>query len=138
MDVVPTERALVFGCSGCGGMWLDKSATEIVKWAGLHSHLFEAAAKYDAIDGQKDQASTHTGNYRQSPKYEMPCPLCRQRLVEEMLVGHLAIDRCPLHGTFFDRRELQALSVAAKSRRDLSADEVEDLLGLVTRYTDER
>lgn len=76
-------------CRVCGGVWLDEERVE------------ERAASALEITG---------GRYS-----ERHCPACDEKMDEPLIYG-VPIDRCPAHGMWFDKAELD--EVLQRSRGD--------------------
>ncbi len=84
-------------CSECGGVWLD--AGELESLLG------------DRSLGQQLIASFTPAAH--SPENLRKCPICRKKM-EKVLAGkNMLLDRCPIHGLWFDRGELTQLLEAA-------------------------
>ena len=86
------------GCGSCGGVWLDNAGTQRLVTglspqvvAGFSAH---AAAASSRVDTRENVA----------------CPVCRQPTLRKRIVeASVNIDICADHGTWFDRREIEAV-----------------------------
>ncbi len=95
------------GCDSCGGAWVP--AAELAKVQQRATAMAAILAGLTAAD--ENAASTFLEGTRL-------CPDCRNVLAVVPLgaflgVGGERVDRCKLHGTFFDRDELEAFTRSA-------------------------
>lgn len=102
----------VHGCASCGGVWLDNMASQKLVSAVDPSVLSLA-------DAASRMASMPFPPHEARPR----CPVCRGDLQPVRLeaVG-VALDTCNLHGTWFDRGELQAVARSFAATRKTEAD----------------
>lgn len=92
MMTAELENVEIDFCSECGGLWLD--AGELESLLG------------DDSGRQLIASFTHA---RDCPEKNQKCPICRRRM-EKILAGkNMLLDRCPVHGLWFDRCELPQL-----------------------------
>ena len=95
------DRLGIHGCSACGGIWADNETSQLVA-AVLDPELVDLA----------DRAATAAARITKAP---LPiagargCPECRALLVR-VNAGSTNLDVCTMHGTWFDRGELQRVS----------------------------
>lgn len=102
----------VHGCASCGGVWLDNMASQKLVSAVDPSVLSLA-------DAASRMASMPFPPHEARPR----CPVCRGDLqpVRVEAVG-VALDTCNIHGTWFDRGELQAVARSFAATRKTEAD----------------
>jgi Zn-finger nucleic acid-binding protein len=107
-------------CSGCGGIWLD--AGELESLLSDEAHVRQVAALFSPA------ADCH-----EKPR---KCPICRKRMDKvNVATGNdiTLLDRCPVHGLWFDRGELKhALEYAALDQNGRIVQFLKELFG----YTD--
>lgn len=104
--------AAVFGCASCGGVWLDAAASQQVVTAIDPSFVSLA-------DAASLMATMPFPPHEARPR----CPVCRKDMQGVRVDGAaLSLDTCNLHGTWFDRGELQsvvrAFAATRKTRED--------------------
>jgi Zn-finger nucleic acid-binding protein len=89
----------VLGCGRCGGVWLDNpTAQRLVKSGDSH------------VVAMADEAAAHA-SVLGVPSGPCACPVCSQPLREVMVPpSGVHVDVCDLHGTWFDRGEIQKAS----------------------------
>ncbi|MEO6420105.1 MAG: zf-TFIIB domain-containing protein [Polyangiaceae bacterium] len=102
----------VHGCASCGGVWLDGAASQ--KLVGAIDpaviSLAEAASRMATMPFPPHEARPR-------------CPVCRGDLQGVRVeAAAVALDTCNLHGTWFDRGELQAVARAFAATRKTEAD----------------
>jgi Zn-finger nucleic acid-binding protein len=106
----PLQRASsrweVLACLSCGGVWTDSAASRqitttvdrelvsIAKDAAKHAH------ETDSTFARISDIELHVGR---------KCPVCAETL-SAVRSGHVAIDVCANHGTWFDKDELGRLA----------------------------
>lgn len=103
------DRAGVEGCSACGGIWADNETSRLVA-AVLDPSLVDLA----------DRAATSAALRRGAPLPKdgmRSCPECQAALVR-VNTASTNLDVCALHGTWFDRGELQRVSRVLDGDRD--------------------
>lgn len=102
----------VHGCASCGGVWLDNVASQTL-----------VSAVDPAVLSLADAASRMAAMPFPPHEAKPLCPVCRGDLqgvrVESAAV---ALDTCNLHGTWFDRGELQSVARAFAATRKTEAD----------------
>ena len=103
-------------CCACGGAWLDNAGCKHIADATLPEDVSEAARAFDA------RAGAAAGRYREAARpdgHPRACPWCQAQLARVVISG-IELDACAKHGTYFDRRELFALSqaIAIKAGED--------------------
>jgi len=81
-------------CKQCGGLWLDW-ATLISMWTQMSPYAGEPALAL-----------------RQGGARERNCPSC-ENMMERLQLRQVPVDRCPAHGVWFDRGELEVGLAAA-------------------------
>lgn len=94
----------IWGCGGCGGVWLDIAGCNQVA-QGQNHEIFELArrANHNAV-----ARVAEPGTPRQ-------CPVCDERMVMTRRVQRrIQLDACSLHGTFFDAGELEEVCLATQ------------------------
>jgi len=98
------RETLALGCQRCGGVFLESRVmTNLVHGhgTGLLSAMAETAARWRRVPTEDTRAA---------------CAICdqpMQRFVTDLEGEHVAglpLDRCELHGTWFDAGELSALA----------------------------
>ena len=85
-------------CGSCGGVWLDNEvARRLVRACPPEAErLADLAADYATVLGV--------------PAGPADCPVCRATMRRVMVPPtSVEVDACDAHGTWFDRRELQAV-----------------------------
>ena len=99
----PKERGVIAiaPCFECGGLWLGAEATRTVQ-AALDAEAGNTATQLEAT--AVDPAPEIHGGA------SLACPRCVKQM-RRFRVGAVEVDRCPEHGTWYDRGEL--LSVQA-------------------------
>lgn len=124
----PLERAHashgVFACSGCGGVWTDHAATQVLR-----------SAHDDGIEMIARNAATTATTMAEADRPERVCPACRVPL-QGTTIASVRLDYCPEHGTWYDRGEIAAVCNATKmapgARRAL--DVVEICFGVLSLF----
>lgn len=103
-------RAGVHACGACGGIWADNETTQLIA-AVLDPELVDLG----------DRAERNRAGARPLPA-DAPgsraCADCRAPLVR-VNIASTNLDICNLHGTWFDRGELQRVSKKLDADRDL-------------------
>ncbi len=95
------QEMVVHACARCGGIWLDKQGAARVAQALLPQVL--------ALADQAAQQARRTVN--EAP--HISCPECAEILLRTTVVeAGVATDRCPDHGVWYDRNELQRIAEA--------------------------
>lgn len=96
--------ARLHGCAGCGGVWLDNAmATRLLERIGAARDATELA------DRAASNALVPFPAHAERP----PCPTCGASMDASRVggdSGEVLVDVCTLHGTWFDRNELQAIA----------------------------
>jgi Zn-finger nucleic acid-binding protein len=97
-----TARATLFGCSACGGVWLDMTT----------AHRLCEVLDADAAT-LLDSASRYA-SHRVDVSLGIACPQCGQALCRARIPNAgVDIDYCGQHGTWFDKDELPKIAQAA-------------------------
>ena len=106
----PLQRASsrweVLACLACGGVWTDGSASRQIT-STVDRELI-AIAK-DAAKHAKETDSTYERISDVEAKVGRRCPVC-DGVLACVRSGHVAIDVCAQHGTWFDKDELGRLA----------------------------
>src|SRR4051812_34372909 len=97
LEAHQAPRVLLYGCAGCGGLWLDGEASRRVVEA-IDPNVVSAA----------DDESRRARSLQVDVAKAAPCPVCTQPMkrmpIEQARVD---VDACEAHGVWFDRDELQ-------------------------------
>lgn len=100
----PAHELVIHGCVRCGGVWLDRDGV---------ARLGEALSgkTLAAVDSMTREASQEEEEAR-----PIDCPVCAEILIRRPVpAAGVAIDRCPEHGAWYDRNELQKVARALGS-----------------------
>ena len=99
--------ATVFGCTSCGGVWLDNAASQRLVTA-IDPAILSLA------DAASLMATMPFPHHEARPR----CPVCRAEMQGVRVdVAAVSLDTCNLHGTWFDRGELQSVVRAFAATR---------------------
>ena len=97
----PADELVIQGCLRCGGVWLDRAGVAQLSEALSHKTL--------AIVDSVASAASRVGNESRS----IDCPQCAEILISTTIhKAEVTIDRCPDHGAWYDRNELQKVARA--------------------------
>jgi Zn-finger nucleic acid-binding protein len=106
----PLQRASsrwdVLACLACGGVWTDSAASRRItatvdrELVTIAKEAAKLAKETDSTYERMSDVELHTGRV---------CPICAGVLAC-VRSGHVAIDVCAEHGTWFDKDELGRLS----------------------------
>lgn len=95
----------IWGCGGCGGVWLDVAACNQVA-QGDNVEFFELARR----------ANQNAVARVSEPGTPRQCPVCDERMaMTRRLHGWVKLDACGQHGTFFDAGELEEVCYALRT-----------------------
>jgi len=100
----PAHELVIHGCVRCGGVWLDRDGI---------ARLGEALSgkTLAAVDSMTREAIREADEAR-----PIDCPVCAEILIRRPVpAAGVAIDRCPEHGAWYDRNELQKVARALGS-----------------------
>jgi Zn-finger nucleic acid-binding protein len=132
LQQLPTAAGVIAGCFACGGLWVDNvGATTMVN----HGVPREVIALVGALPSPDGPTEAQDQDYRTSARSARRCPVCAVPLEARgirVADGRVEVDVCDAHGTFFDPRELAAVSggfMLARRRFDelqAEADRVRD------------
>jgi Zn-finger nucleic acid-binding protein len=89
------------GCPKCSGVWLDDAAFAEVR-TQLYARL--AGTPHEDADPRPDRSAP------------LACPQCKKPMLRTR-VGHVEVDVCTGHGTWFDRDELARVAQAIARAR---------------------
>ena len=103
-------RAGVHACGACGGIWVDNETTQLVA-AVLDPELVE-------LGDRAERNRAGGGPLPMDAPGSRACADCRAPLVR-VNVASTNLDVCSLHGTWFDRAELQRVSRKLDADRTL-------------------
>jgi len=108
-------RIAAHACPTCGGVWLA---------TGLADRLREALEEgrelglCDLAHATGESAAWRATTSVSTEARGIPCAVCRSPMGRELLPrAGIAIDTCPLHGTWYDQGELQHLVDCIKDPR---------------------
>jgi Zn-finger nucleic acid-binding protein len=96
-------------CQVCGGIWLDKAVFQTI---------CDHAEKGETIPIHPDQVEkVELKPVSESERLYIPCPVCGDLMLRKNYAGGsgVIVDWCRLHGTWFDRQELQQIINFIKS-----------------------
>lgn len=96
------DRNGVFGCNACGGIWADIETSQLIA-AVLDPDLVDLA------DRAASHAARTSGGAALPAEGERRCPQCHE-LLARVHTASTNLDVCIMHGTWFDRGELQRVS----------------------------
>jgi Zn-finger nucleic acid-binding protein len=106
----PLQRASsrweVLACLSCGGVWTDSAASRQItttvdrELVAIAKEAAKLAKETDSTYERMSNIEAHTGRL---------CPVCAGTLAC-IRSGHVAIDVCAHHGTWFDKDELGRLA----------------------------
>ncbi len=97
----PAHELVIHGCVHCGGVWLDPTGVARLNVA-LSVQTLKAV---DAVVGAGEKKPDQTRS--------IDCPRCAEILIRTAVPkAGVYIDRCPEHGAWYDRDELQAVARA--------------------------
>lgn len=106
----PLQRASsrweVLACLACGGVWTDSAASRQIT-STVDRELVTIAK--EAAKRAKETDSTYERISDVETKIGRKCPVC-DGVLACVRAGHVAIDVCAEHGTWFDKDELGRLS----------------------------
>lgn len=106
----PLQRASsrweVLACLACGGVWTDSAASRRIT-TSVDRELVTIAK--DAAKNASDTDSTYARISDVELQEARLCPICAGGLAQ-LRTGHVALDVCAHHGTWFDKDELGRLS----------------------------
>lgn len=103
------DRAGVHGCSACGGIWANNETSQLI-----------AAVLDPALINLADIAATSAARRTCAPLPKgktRTCPECLA-VLQRVNSASTNLDVCALHGTWFDRGELQRVSRVLDGDRD--------------------
>jgi hypothetical protein len=103
---------VVFGCTGCGGVWTDAAAAKHVE-AALDAPILALAERAAANFADRPLPNDVGGR---------GCPTCGGAL-RRVKLATTDLDVCRDHGTWFDRGELERVARVLEARR--ASEEVE-------------
>jgi len=107
MTLLPTTLSM-WGCYGCGGVWLGpEAAVHVMRGLGDDVERNIAAASVDL--SRRSLHPPPSGGSRE-------CSTCGLEMAH-LRVGDIVIDSCPTHGSFFDRDEVEAVVKACRRMR---------------------
>lgn len=88
-------------CRRCGGLWVDNARFE---------QICADRETQEAVLGEGRDDSPAAGQ-AQEERFYIPCPRCLKLMHRIHFAGcsGIVVDRCKLHGTWFDHRELQRI-----------------------------
>jgi Zn-finger nucleic acid-binding protein len=108
-------RIAAHACPACGGVWLGSSL------AGRLQHALEHGEAIGLCDLARDAGELAALKARCEAAVDrvgIPCPACTAPMTHSLLErAGIVVDTCPLHGTWFDRGELQHLVDCTKDPR---------------------
>ncbi|MBS2014874.1 MAG: zf-TFIIB domain-containing protein [Deltaproteobacteria bacterium] len=96
---VPATLA-IWGCAGCGGLWLGPEATVHVM-RGLGDTLTKELARASVAAARASVTTVEDSGTR-------TCPVC-QYTTMRLEMGKVVVDSCPAHGAWFDRDEVNEI-----------------------------
>lgn len=106
----PLQRASsrweVLACLSCGGVWTDANASRRI--TTTVDRELVTIAKEAALKAAETE-STYVRISQVTEAAARVCPICANTLAE-VRTGHVVIDVCSAHGTWFDKDELGRLS----------------------------
>lgn len=124
--LAPLQRASsrwdVLACVACGGVWTDGAASRRITRAvdkeliAIAKEAAKHAKETDSIYERISDVELHAGR---------KCPICAGVLAC-VRSGHVAIDVCADHGTWFDKDELGRLSRNLEFERVSAAPAVDE------------
>jgi Zn-finger nucleic acid-binding protein len=101
-----SHSAQMFGCAGCGGIWLDNACSRRVIESLCGDTLNKASSLAQFAQRSADRAA------------RIACPSCTAPLERWTVAeANVEIDFCAAHGTWFDRDELATVARAHAARR---------------------
>lgn len=108
-------RIAAHACPGCGGVWLGSSLAARLQQALEHGQaigLCELARDAGELAALKARCEAEVD------RVGIPCPACTAPMTHRLLErAGIVVDSCALHGTWFDRGELQHLVDCTKDPR---------------------
>jgi Zn-finger nucleic acid-binding protein len=110
----------VLACLACGGVWTDGAASRRIT-ATVDRELI-AIAK-EAAKHAKETDSTFERMSDVELKAGRKCPIC-DGVLACVRSGHVAIDVCASHGTWFDKDELGRLARNLEFERTSTPDRI--------------
>ena len=105
------DRAGVLGCNACGGIWADIETSQLVA-AVLDPDLVDLADRAASHAARSTKGAPLAGGGTRH------CPTCGEAL-SRVHTASTNLDVCMVHGTWFDRGELQRVSRKLDAERDL-------------------
>ena len=92
----------MLACLSCGGVWTDAHASRrIMTTVDRELVTIAREVAMQAADPEHDLAVASEGSRK--------CPVCAKAMMS-VRVGHVTLDVCEPHGTWFDRDELGRLA----------------------------
>lgn len=111
----------VSGCATCGGAWLGPEAAVHLLRDEEDDVTREVVEAGERISQQALSCVVSEGN--------RPCARCGQ-MMHRIDVGHVRLDCCPSHGTWFDREEVK--KCASELHRMRHPDELQIVIARIT------
>lgn len=96
-------------CPACRGIWAGSAA-----WKRILARRQDPAI--DPLDGGTEASLAPAGDWGEEVRYR-PCPGCGERMnrINAGAGSGVVIDRCAVHGTWFDAGELARVRAAVRS-----------------------
>lgn len=95
------DQRLIQHCGQCGGQWISEEV------------LQERVGRMQVPEATQEPRSLA---WRESPRARLPCASCAEPM-QALLLFDVPVDRCTVHGVWFDRDELSMVLLRA-SRHD--------------------
>ncbi|MBI3202408.1 MAG: zf-TFIIB domain-containing protein [Myxococcales bacterium] len=127
------EQSALRRCEACGGVWLTSGQSRRLIDGALTAEERKLAREVT----RRSRPRQRGGAYRTVPRtegVERPCPTCDTALAQSTVdpLG-VVVDRCDLHGTWFDAGELRVVAQWFELRADGLSEDLAQLALLLRR-----